>query len=632
MTPTHYYSTFFRSINVVCLSALLVFGISSFSVQAESPRDSSNRTSRRLGLNESVSIRSFLCELSLKSSTTKKVMVQCSRRVARGFKNRPRKGRYLTPEQSANITASSCNLVVQRDTAKQIKITCVDPVTATPSPTQTVPPSATATETPLATSTPTATPSLTATPTPTVTPIPVFSVGGVLSGLSGTVVLVNNAADDLILNSNGAFNFAAPVASGGTYNVTVLTQPASQTCTVTNGSGTMGASAITNVAVSCATNTTTLSVSTAALALSVTGLTEYGVAGTPSSGLARVITVTNIGSFPAVDLEVNQPTYPSGTTASTTCGSTLAASASCTITITPGSSASSDGTNPCTDGVAPLPGTVEVSADNATTVSTDVVVLGYGCIYQGGYLFAFDDTTPNSSSVGGKVVSTVDQATSLLWSSNGGTGGGSGMLNFVDASFDIIPGIGEDSTTSNGSPSYSSFSSFFGSTYTNMNPFNSSSFPACDGASDGGCNSANILTFYNELITNNTAGNAGSPPFTASAGPTNLTYYPVGLCASTISSFSDWYLPAICEMGYEVAPTGSGCGSSSTPLQQNIQSGVVDTAGLSLSGDYWSSTQADGSPYNYAWFQQFAAVSSNSYQDLTGKYVQFGVRCVRRLT
>jgi hypothetical protein len=76
----------------------------------------------------------------------------------------------------------------------------------------------------------------------------VFTIGGTVTGLTGTVVLQNNAADDLSLSVNGNFTFKTPVAS--TYAVTVLTQPAGQTCTVTNGTGTATAN-IANVTVNC---------------------------------------------------------------------------------------------------------------------------------------------------------------------------------------------------------------------------------------------------------------------------------------------------------------------------------------------------------------------------------------------
>ena len=83
-------------------------------------------------------------------------------------------------------------------------------------------------------------------------------IGGVVTGLSGTgLVLRDNGGDDLMVGSSGAFTFATRVASGQGYQVTVAAQPTSpsQTCTVTAGSGAVGNADITNVAVSCVTNT-----------------------------------------------------------------------------------------------------------------------------------------------------------------------------------------------------------------------------------------------------------------------------------------------------------------------------------------------------------------------------------------
>src|SRR5580693_1637168 len=54
-----------------------------------------------------------------------------------------------------------------------------------------------------------------------------FTIGGSVSGLATgeSVVLEDNGADKLTVNTNGAFTFATSIASGGTYAVTVLTQP-----------------------------------------------------------------------------------------------------------------------------------------------------------------------------------------------------------------------------------------------------------------------------------------------------------------------------------------------------------------------------------------------------------------------
>ena len=81
-----------------------------------------------------------------------------------------------------------------------------------------------------------------------------YSVGGTVSGLSGTVVLQDNGGDNLSVGTSGAFTFATALATGSAYNVTVKTNPAGQTCSVANGSGTVGTANITNVAVTCTTN------------------------------------------------------------------------------------------------------------------------------------------------------------------------------------------------------------------------------------------------------------------------------------------------------------------------------------------------------------------------------------------
>ena len=80
-----------------------------------------------------------------------------------------------------------------------------------------------------------------------------YTIGGTVSGLSGTgLVLQDNGGNNLTVSANGAFVFTTPIASGSTYAVTVLTQPSNpaQSCAVTDGSGTATAD-VTNVQVAC---------------------------------------------------------------------------------------------------------------------------------------------------------------------------------------------------------------------------------------------------------------------------------------------------------------------------------------------------------------------------------------------
>ncbi|MEQ0777839.1 beta-propeller fold lactonase family protein [Paraburkholderia tropica] len=81
-----------------------------------------------------------------------------------------------------------------------------------------------------------------------------YTIGGSVTGLTGTLVLQNNGANPITITSNGNFAFTTPVAYGGSYNVTVGTQPANQNCTVNNGSANGITGAISNVSVQCTTN------------------------------------------------------------------------------------------------------------------------------------------------------------------------------------------------------------------------------------------------------------------------------------------------------------------------------------------------------------------------------------------
>ena len=78
-----------------------------------------------------------------------------------------------------------------------------------------------------------------------------FTVGGTVSGLSGTIILQNNGGDDLTVTADGSFTFATALADGSIYNVTIKTHPSGQCGFVTNGSGTISGGAVTDVSVNC---------------------------------------------------------------------------------------------------------------------------------------------------------------------------------------------------------------------------------------------------------------------------------------------------------------------------------------------------------------------------------------------
>jgi hypothetical protein len=81
------------------------------------------------------------------------------------------------------------------------------------------------------------------------TSAPTYTVGGNIAGATGTVVLKLNGGNDTPIAAAGPFTFTGMLTSGSTYNVQVAAP--NQRCTVVNGAGTMGATNITNVSVTC---------------------------------------------------------------------------------------------------------------------------------------------------------------------------------------------------------------------------------------------------------------------------------------------------------------------------------------------------------------------------------------------
>ncbi len=98
----------------------------------------------------------------------------------------------------------------------------------------------------------------------------IYTVGGTVTGLDGSLTLTNNAMDSVFMSADGTFTFTDPVSDGASYDVAVAAQPTGQTCTVTNGSGTINAADISNVTISCVTNSYTVGGVLSALSGSVT--------------------------------------------------------------------------------------------------------------------------------------------------------------------------------------------------------------------------------------------------------------------------------------------------------------------------------------------------------------------------
>lgn len=77
-----------------------------------------------------------------------------------------------------------------------------------------------------------------------------YSLGGTVEGLKGTLQLRLEGGDTLSITANGPFTFQTKLPAGGSYAVTVATQPQGLECAVTHGSGTV-AGPVTDITVRC---------------------------------------------------------------------------------------------------------------------------------------------------------------------------------------------------------------------------------------------------------------------------------------------------------------------------------------------------------------------------------------------
>ena len=80
---------------------------------------------------------------------------------------------------------------------------------------------------------------------------PHYAIGGKVQGLLGTLVLQDNTTDDLTVTADGDFVFSTPLPSGALYSATVAVPPPGQSCTVSDGTGTVAAADVTSISVTC---------------------------------------------------------------------------------------------------------------------------------------------------------------------------------------------------------------------------------------------------------------------------------------------------------------------------------------------------------------------------------------------
>ncbi|MBB5207287.1 hypothetical protein [Chiayiivirga flava] len=147
-------------------------------------------------------------------------------------------------------------------------------------------------------------------------PVQAYSVGGTVSALvgSGLVLSLNDGEELVPVDADGSYAFLTLIDAGGTYAVSVHAQPASppQTCVVSNATGTVTAADVTDVDVSCAAATFSVTATVEGLVGEGLQLQLNGgeVLDVPADGSVQFVDALDDGESYSVAV-ATQPTAPS---------------------------------------------------------------------------------------------------------------------------------------------------------------------------------------------------------------------------------------------------------------------------------------------------------------------------------
>lgn len=413
-----------------------------------------------------------------------------------------------------------------------------------------------------------------------------FTVGGAVSGLIGTVVLQNNAGDDLTISANGSFTFATRVADGGAYAVTVKTQPAGQACAVGNGTGTVSGANVTNVSVACSDLSNSKDITSFVIGSSVGVITGTDISvtvpfGTDVTSLAPVIVHTGTSVNPASGAAQNFTT-PVDYTVTAANGSTKVYTA--TVTIAPPSDIATVTSQFYTVSAGGTPAETITDVPDSTSKATFLARLTKGESHQ-----TWDDTGISDPLQNGDtlVVTAQDGTTQVTYTvtvvtyalrDNGPAGGWIFYIN----------------------PNYPAIDSW---KYLEAAP--------SDQAAD--------IQWYNgTYLRTNASGTAiGTGPGNTAAIVTTqgAGSYAAQLCDDlVVGPYDDWFLPSIDELN---------------EMYLNLVNGWDPPIGGLSTTNYWSSTEYQSwrNPPTDAMFEGFYN-GSQSFFDKA--FCCFNVRAVRR--
>jgi len=279
-----------------------------------------------------------------------------------------------------------------------------------------------------------------------------YTVGGSVTGLAGTgLVLQDNNGDDLTVASGAnGFTFPIKVASGAAFSVSIKTQPTapSQTCMVAGGSGTVMAGDVSSVSINCTVDKFAVGGSVTGLAGTLV-LTDNGGDDLNVTSLGNFSFQTLVPSGMPYDVQVKaQPTAPSQTcTLANNMGTVMGTMVAVTVTcVTNAFNVKAAVTGVKGTGLKLANGadSVAAAADGTVTVSTAVLSgTGYSVMVAAqpvGQTCAV--TAPASGTVGGSDVTVAVTCTDNLYSVKGTVTGATDTITLKNGADTLTVGNG----------------------------------------------------------------------------------------------------------------------------------------------------------------------------------------------
>ncbi len=403
-----------------------------------------------------------------------------------------------------------------------------------------------------------------------------FTVAGSLTGLNGgaQVTLENNGTDPLTLTTNGPFTFSTDVASGGSYDVTVSSQPTGEICTVSNGSGRASGN-VTGVQVTCAAS----SASSYTIGGTLTGLaTGASVTLKDNGGDALALSANGTFTFSTAVLsgdtyDVTVSTQPTGQACAITNGSGTATSDVTNVQVTCGPSNGQFGAERVlysftggSDGANPAGGLMMDSVGNLYGTTNNGGSGGMGTVFK---------LALNSSG---------DYAESTIYSFTGGTDGSQPEAGV------IMDGAGNlYGTTAYGAGGYGTV---FKLTPHGSAGYTESTLYTFTGGSDGGVPEAGVIMDSKGTLYGTTVGegsNGGGTVFkltpNGSSGYVEATLYNLPSVSYGVASAGGLIMDSAGDLyGTSVGSGGASLAGTVFKLTPNASGGYTESTIYTFTG------------------------------------------------